>query len=611
MPRPGHATEKPKSMSMAIKRFLSSLRPWLLPISIAVILAVGATICSIFGPKILGQMTNTAVEDYQAAYMQAGGANLASEQLSDALDWGKLGSLALLLVGLYLIAAALNYIEGVILSVVSAHYARKMRTEIIAKISRLPISYFDQHQIGDTLSRVSNDVEAVANTLSSVMSQIITSITTIVGIFIMMMTISLWLSFISLIAVPFSLFFISLVTKKAQNYYRSGRATFGALSSTIEEDYSGQSLIRANNHQEASIAEFQRSNNHLCELTWKANFLSALAFPITNTFTNISYVAVCIAGGRLAIDGALMIGNVQAFLQYVSQFNRPITEVSQIVANIQQTLAAAERIFDFLHEPEESPDPEPAQEIAEIKGAVGFHEVNFAYHPDQPIIRDFSIKIQPGMQVAIVGPTGAGKTTIINLLMRFYDPTSGYITIDGTPTREMKRADVRKLFGMVLQDTWLFSGTIEENLRYGKTSATHDDIVRATKASSIHHFIESLPHGYNTVISEDSDNISAGEKQLLTIARAMVANPPMMILDEATSNVDTRTEQLIQDAFAKLTKGRTSFVIAHRLSTIRNSDLILVMKDGNIVEKGTHEQLLADHGFYAELYNSQFAETEA
>lgn len=485
-----------------------------------------------------------------------------------------------------------------------------MRAEIVAKIARLPISYFDQHQIGDTLSRMSNDVGTVANTLANVLTQIITSLTTVIGILIMMMSISIWLSVIALIAVPLSLIFISLIAKKSQGYFRTAQSTFGVLNSSIEEDFSGQSIIKANSYEETAIAKFSKSNDKLCEMTWKANFLSALAFPITNMFTNLSYVAICVVGGRMAIDGKLMIGSVQAFIQYASQFNRPITEVSQIASNIQQTLAASERIFNFLEEPEEAPDLDPALEITDVKGAVEFHDVNFSYDKTRPIIQNFSVKIKPGMQVAIVGPTGAGKTTIINLLMRFYDPDSGYITIDGTPTKEMKRADVRKLFGMVLQDTWLFSGTIEENLRYGKTSATHDDIVRATKASSIHHFIESLSHGYNTVISEDSDNISAGEKQLLTIARAMVADPPMMILDEATSNVDTRTEQLIQDAFAKLTQGRTSFVIAHRLSTIRNSDLILVMRDGNIVEQGTHDQLLAENGFYAELYNSQFAENE-
>ncbi len=610
MPRGAHATEKPKSLSRAAKLFMRSLKPWMIPLIFAVILAIAATVCSIFGPNILGQMTNSAIEDYQTAVAQTGGQMPTPEQLNDALNWGRIGGLALTLIMLYAASAILNYIQGAILSVISAHYARKMRAEIIAKIAKLPISYFDQHQIGDTLSRMSNDVGTVANTLANVLTQIITSLTTVVGILIMMMTISIWLSAIALIAVPLSLIFITLIAKKSQGYFRTAQSTFGVINSNIEEDFSGQSIIKANSYEQTAIESFSKSNDKLCEMTWKANFLSALAFPITNMFTNLSYVAICVAGGRLAIDGKLLIGGVQAFLQYVSQFNRPITEVSQIASNIQQTLAASERIFNFLDEPEESPDLDPALEVNDVKGAVEFHQVNFSYDKTRPIIRDFSVKIEPGMQVAIVGPTGAGKTTIINLLMRFYDPDTGYISIDGTPTKEMKRSDVRRLFGMVLQDTWLFSGTIEENLRYGKTSATHDDIVRATKASSIHHFIESLSHGYNTVISEDSDNISAGEKQLLTIARAMVADPPMMILDEATSNVDTRTEQLIQDAFAKLTHGRTSFVIAHRLSTIRDSDLILVMRDGNIVEQGNHEQLLAENGFYAELYNSQFAEND-
>lgn len=610
MPRPSHATEKPKSIGNATRVFLKSLRPWLIPILISIVLAIAATVCSIFGPKLLGNMTNYAVEDYGAAVMQAGGEIPSADELSAAINWDRIGKIALILIALYLVSAVLNYIQGAILSIVSAHYAKKMRSAMIDKISRLPISYFDQNQIGDTLSRMSNDIGTVSNTLANVLTQIITSVTMIVGILIMMLTISVPLSLIALVSVPLSLAIVGLIARKSQNFFRNGQSTFGMLNSAIEEDYSGQAIIKANSYEATAIEKFERTNNRLCELTWKANFLAQLAFPITNMFTNISYVAICVVGGKMAIDGVLLLGSVQAFLQYVSQFNRPITEISQIASNIQQTLAAAERIFNFLEEPEEAPDPIPAQEIKDIKGAVEFNHIDFSYDKERPIIRDFSVKIEPGMQVAIVGPTGAGKTTIINLLMRFYDPDSGYIAIDGVPTREMKRADVRKLFGMVLQDTWLFSGTIEENLRYGKTSATHADIVAATKASSVDHFIESLPKGYNTVISEDSDNISAGEKQLLTIARAMVADPPMMILDEATSNVDTRTEQLIQDAFAKLTHGRTSFVIAHRLSTIRNSDLILVMRDGNIVEQGTHDELLAQNGFYAELYNSQFADSE-
>ena len=610
MPKPGHATQKPKNTSLALKTFLKSLKPWAVPIVFAVLLAVGAAVCSIFGPNILGKMTNTAVENYGAAVQQAGGVPPDAEALSAALDWQRLGELAITLIILYVLSLVFNYIQGVILSVISARYAQKLRGGILSKISRLPISYFDQHQIGDVLSRMSNDVSAVANTLATTLAQIITSITTLVGILIMMMTISVWLSLIALVVVPISLFCVSLVVKKAQPYFRTGRSAMGSLNSIVEEDYSGQMIIKANSYEATALERFGRTNDRLCEITWKANFFSSLAFPITNMFTNVSYVAICVIGGRLAIDGKLLLGSVQAFIQYVNQFNRPITEVSQIASNIQQALAASERIYEFLAEREEAPDLDSAKVVTDVKGAVGFHAVNFSYDKARPIIQDFSVSIRPGMQVAIVGPTGAGKTTIINLLMRFYDPDSGYITIDDVPTREMKRADVRKLFGMVLQDTWLFSGTIEENIKYGNPKATHEEIVHATEASSIHHFIESLPHGYNTVISEDSDNISAGEKQLLTIARAMVANPPMMILDEATSNVDTRTEQLIQAAFNKLTHGRTSFVIAHRLSTIRNADLILVMREGNIVEHGTHDELLAQNGFYAELYNSQFAEDE-
>lgn len=610
MPRLGHATAKPKNLAKSFKNFAHALKPWRVPIALALLLAVGATVCSIFGPKILGLMTDSAVQSYGTAMADAGGELPNADQISAALDWFYLGRLALILIGLYLTSAVLSYIEGVILAVVSAHYAKQVRGEIIAKISRLPVSYFDQHQNGDLLSRMTSDVDVVASTLTNVMTQIITSVTMVVGILVMMLTISVPLSLVALVAVPLSLFFVSIVAKKAQGFYRGGRIALGTVNSIVEEDYTGQIIIKSCHHEAASIKQFSRTNQRLFELTWKGQFLSALAFPITNMFTNISYVAVCIVGGKMAIDGVLLLGSVQAFIQYVSQFNRPITEISQIAANIQQTLAAAERIYDFIAEPEETPDLEPALTIDNVKGAVTFRDVNFSYDKKTPIIENFSAKIEPGMQVAIVGPTGAGKTTIINLLMRFYDPDSGYITIDGTPTKEMKRDDVRKLFGMVLQDTWLFSGSVEENLRYGKTSATHDDIVAAAKASNVHHFIESLPHGYRTMISEDSDNISAGEKQLLTIARAMVANPPMMILDEATSNVDTRTEQLIQDAFEKLTHDRTSFVIAHRLSTIRNSDLILVMRAGNIVEHGTHEELLAQNGFYAELYNSQFADAE-
>lgn len=603
------ATAKPKNMAKSIARFLKTLRPYAVPIVGAVILSVGAVLCSIFGPKLLGQMTDVAVESYQAAVAQNGGELPDVEALKEALDWGKLGNIAITLIVLYVTSAVLNYVQGVIFSVVSARYAKRLRAQILEKIMRLPMSYFDQIQFGDTLSRMSNDVNMISNTLSSVLTQIITSITSLIGILILMLSISAPLSLIALVAVPLSLVFVSMIAKKAQNFFRAQQTTLGALNSVVEEDFSGQMIIKANTYGPVAVSKFGQTNDKLYETAWKAQFYGSMPFPITHMFTNLSYVLICVIGGKLAIDGKLLIGSVQAFIQYINQFNRPITEVSQIASNIQQSLASAERIFEFLDEKEEAPDYEPAKVIHDVKGAVEFHEVDFAYNAEKPVIQNFSVKIEPGMQVAIVGPTGAGKTTIINLLMRFYDPNSGYITIDGVPTIEMRRSDVRKLFGMVLQDTWLFSGTIEENLRYGNSHATHEDVVAAAKASRVDHFIESLPHDYNTEISEDSDNISAGEKQLLTIVRAMVANPPMMILDEATSNVDTRTEQLIQDAMMKLTHGRTSFVIAHRLSTIRNSDLILVMKEGRIVEQGNHESLLKRNGFYAELYNLQFQES--
>ncbi len=425
---------------------------------------------------------------------------------------------------------------------------------------------------------------------------------------ILMLTISVPLSLIAFVVVPVSVLVVGRIMRYAQRYFREQQSTLGVLNSEIEEDYSGEIVIKSNSYEDDALNEFSKVNDKLTRVSRRAQIFSSLSFPVTHIFTNLGYVAVCALGGVFVIEGRISIGSIQAFIQYVSQFNRPITEIASTTSTLQALLAASERIFEFLNETEETPDQDPAKSIDKVKGEVEFHHVNFSYLEGRPVIKDFSTKITPGMKVAIVGPTGAGKTTIINLLMRFYEPNSGYITIDGVPTSEMKRSDVRQMFGMVLQDTWLFSGTVEENLRYGDTSASLEKIKLAAKASNVDHIIEALPRAYHSEISEDSDNISAGEKQLITIARAMVANPPMMILDEATSNVDTRTEQLIQDSFEKLTSGRTSFVIAHRLSTIRNSDLILVMRDGNIVEQGTHEELLKLNGFYAELYNSQFAE---
>ena len=585
-------TRKPRAGNAfkSFARFLVSIKKYRGLIILSVILAMGSALLGIFIPKILGDMTNIAIATYPN------------------VDFGTIIGKVWLVVGLFVASAILNYAQAYILTIVSAKYTRDLRNQIIDKISRLPIAYFDKHQYGDTLSRMTNDIEVIATSLSQEVTDVSLSFTMLVGIMIIMLTISVPLSLISFVVVPISVIVVSKIMGHAQKYFIDRQTTLGKLNSRIEEDYAGQIIIKSNSHESASMRDFGEVNQKLTKITMRAQFLSSLSFPVTHIFTNLGYVAIAVLGGVFTVNGLLTIGALQAFIQYVSRFNRPITEIASTTSTIQSLLASSERIFEFLNEREEEPDPSPAKTIENVNGEVEFHDVNFEYLKNTPIINGFSVKVKPGMKVAIVGPTGAGKTTIINLLMRFYDPTSGYITIDGVPTREMRRADVRKLFGMVLQDTWLFNGTVEENLRYGNQSATLDDIKQAAKSSNIHHVIEALPHTYRSEISEDSDNISAGEKQLITIARAMVANPPMMILDEATSNVDTRTEQLIQDSFEKLTHGRTSFVIAHRLSTIRNSDLILVMRDGNIVEQGTHTQLLKAGGFYAELYNSQFAE---
>ena len=587
---PKQDKNKAKNFKKTFGTLVKSLKKYHIAIVIAITISMGASIVGIFIPKILGEMTNIAVNTYPE------------------IDFGMIGQKAILVAILLLVMGILSYTQGFILAIVSARYTEALRNKIIDKINHLPISYFDKHKYGDTLSRMTNDVDILATSLSQEITDLAGYITTLVGTMIMMLTISLPLSLVAFIVIPLSVIIIGKITKFAQKYFAARQTILGELDGRIEEDYSGEIIIKSNSYEPSAVAAFNEINDKLATTTRKAQFFSTLSYPMTHILTNLIYVAICALGGVFVVEGKITIGGIQAFIQYVSSFNRPITEISQTMATIQGLFASVERIFDFLAEPEEEPDPEPSLVIKDVKGAVEFHDVCFSYDKKTPIIKNFSATIEPGMQVAIVGPTGAGKTTIINLLMRFYDPDSGYITIDGAPTREMKRSDVRKLFGMVLQDTWLFSGTVADNLRYGKQDASLDDIKKASKASNAYHVIEALPNAYRAEISEDSDNISAGEKQLITIARAMVANPPMMILDEATSNVDTRTEQLIQDSFEKITKKRTSFVIAHRLSTIRNSDLILVMKDGNIVEQGNHEQLLRQKGFYAELYNSQFKE---
>ena len=596
MPGPKRTAEKPKNLNKTLKRFMLEVKPFKKTIITAIVLSVVAVLLTVFGPMILGRMTTSAV---------------ASVSEGRGVDWGEIATLAITLLSLYVVSGIINYIKDLMLMRTSARFSKQMRAKILGKISKLEMSYFDKVKTGDIMSRMSNDVDSVTMQLASTISDVITSIVTIIGILAMMLFISVRLSIVAIVAIPASMVFVKRVAEHAQKHFKKQRTLLGELNSRIEEDYTGQLIIKANTHEKKTLEEFKAKNNELFEASWKSQFFGTLPFPITHIFTHFAYILICILGGFYAIAGKIAIGNVQAFIQYVGQFNRPITEVAQLSATIQQIMAAAERVFEFL-DAEELPSEDDIKTVVasdEISGEVEFHDVSFSYDKKKPVIRNFSTKIMPGMQVAIVGPTGAGKTTIVNLLMRFYEPDSGYITIDGKPIREMKRSNVRKLFGMVLQDTWLFSGTIMNNLKYGAGKNIPDEEVhKAIKTVGIEHFIDSLPQGLSTVIDEDSDNISAGEKQLLTIARAMVAEPPMMILDEATSNVDTRTEQMIQDAFAKLTKGRTSFVIAHRLSTIRNADLILVMKDGNIIEQGKHDDLLKMNGFYAELYNSQFSD---
>lgn len=586
--------EKPKNPKSALAYLLKTLKPHRFVIITSALFAITSTILGLLSPKILGNMTNSAV----ASITETGRLYLAPIKTA-----------AIQLIVIYLISAILAYFQSYLLARMTAYYTKSLRTKIIDKISKLPISYFDKIKFGDVLSILSNDVDVLAGSLSEELVQILTNLTTILGCLIMMFIISPELAVVAVVVVPLATTAIAKIAKKAQAHFNIQRKTLGKLNAHIEEDYSGHAIIKSNSHIEESLETFRKVNEELYQSSWKAQFLGSLAFPIVHFFTNLGYVAICVIGGSLVLSGKILIGNIQAFIQYLARFNHPLSSLSQIIATIQQTLAATERIKNFLAEPEEVPDSPNSKTIKHFRGEVEFHDVSFGYIKDEQVIKHFSAKINPGEQVAIVGPTGAGKTTLISLLMRFYDPDSGYITIDGVPTTEMKRSYVRSLFGMVLQDTWLFSGTVKDNLRFGSPKTNLETIKKIAKVTGISHLIESMKGGYNAEISEDSDNISAGEKQLLTIARAMIKNAPMMILDEATSNVDTRAEQLIQNSFNKLTKNRTSFVIAHRLSTIRNADLILVLKNGNIVEQGKHEELLKQNGFYKELYDSQFSDT--
>ena len=589
--------EKAKDFKGTLGKLFKYLRPYYFRLVIVVIFASASTVFAIVGPKILAKATDKLSGGIMAKVAGTGG-----------IDFDYIGQIILILVGLYLISALFSYIQGFITSTISQRVAYDLRTSISQKMDRMPLSYFDKHTSGDILSRVTNDIDTIAQSLNQSMSQVITSTVTVIGIFIMMLTISPVMTLIAVCVLPVSMVLIGLVMKRSQKYFARQQAALGDVNGHIEEMYGGHNVVKAFNGEAASVEQFNEYNDNLYESAWKSQFFSGLMQPITGFVGNVGYVAVCLLGGVLAGGGSITIGDIQAFIQYVRQFNQPITQLAQTMNMLQSTAAAAERVFEFLGEEELEPETPKvtADEVAKVEGSVTFADVNFGYLKDQTIINDFSLHVHAGQTVAIVGPTGAGKTTIVKLLMRFYELNSGSILIDGKDIRDFGRQDLRSLFGMVLQDTWLFNGTIKENLMYGKLDASDEEVKEACKVAYVDHFVQTLENGYETMINEESSNISQGQKQLLTIARAFLKDPKILILDEATSSVDTRTEVLIQKGMEKLMEGRTSFVIAHRLSTIRDADTIIVMKDGDIVELGNHDSLLAKDGFYASLYRSQF-----
>lgn len=592
-----HGGEKAKNLKGTLGKLVKYLKPYYAKIITVIIFATGSTIFAIVGPKILAKATDKLSEGIMAKVSNTG-----------SIDFTYIGQIIMILVGLYLISTLFNYIQGWIISGVSQRIAFDLRKSLSEKMSRMPLSYFDKHSSGDILSRVTNDIDTIAQSLNQSMSQVISSAVTVVGILIMMLTINIPMTIMALCVLPISMILITIIMKRSQKYFTSQQENLGEVNGHIEEMYGGHQVVKAFNGEEESVEQFNEYNDALYSSGWKSQFFSGLMQPITNFVGNIGYVGVCLLGGFLAGGNSITIGDIQAFIQYVRQFNQPIAQLAQTMNMLQSTAAAAERVFEFLEEEELEPENPviTTEEVAKIGGSVTFDHVNFGYTKEQTVINDFSMHVHAGQTVAIVGPTGAGKTTIVKLLMRFYELNSGTIMVDGKDIRDFSRADLRSLFGMVLQDTWLFNGTIEENLKYGKLDATEEEIRNACEMAYVDHFVKTLEDGYETVLDEESSNISQGQKQLLTIARAFLKDPKILILDEATSSVDTRTEVLIQKGMEKLMEGRTSFVIAHRLSTIRDADTIIVMKDGDIVELGNHDSLLKDNGFYASLYRSQF-----
>ncbi len=587
--------EKAKDFKGTFRKLLSYMGRYKIALIAVMIFAAGSTVFNIIGPKVLAKATTELFEGMMAKFAGTGG-----------IDFQRIGQILLLLLGLYALSALLSFVQGLLMTEVSQKLCFRFRREISEKINRMPMAYFESRTVGEVLSRITNDVDTLGQSLGQSITTLITSVATIVGILIMMLSISPMMTLIALVILPVSGGLIGVVVKHSQKYFIDQQTYLGKINGQIEEVYSGQNIIKAFNREEAALAEFGETNRILYRSAWKSQFISGMMQPIMTFVGNLGYVAVAVSGSMLAIRGIIDVGEIQAFIQYVKNFTQPITQVAQVSNMFQSTAAAAERVFEFLEELEEDVTVEGAVATGRMQGAVSFDHVRFGYRPDKTIIHDFSCEVEPGQTVAIVGPTGAGKTTMVKLLMRFYDVDGGAIRVDGHDVRQFNRSELRENFGMVLQDTWLFHGTIMENIRYGRLDATDEEVIAAAKAAHVHRFIQTLPGGYQMELGEDASNVSQGQKQLLTIARAILADNPILILDEATSSVDTRTEIRIQKAMNNLMKGRTSFVIAHRLSTIRDADVILVMRDGDIVEQGSHDELMGRNGFYAELYNSQF-----
>lgn len=590
----GRPVEKAKDFKGTLRKLLKYLGAYKVGIGVVIFFAVLSTVFNVIGPKVLSLATTELFNGLVAKIQGTG-----------SIQFDRIAKILLSLLAIYLFSALMSFIQGYIMAGVAQKMTFRMRSEISEKIHRLPMAYFESKTVGEILSRITNDVDTLGQSLNQSVTQVITSLTTMIGVLVMMLWISPWMTLIALVILPVSLGLVMLVVKFSQKYFIAQQRTLGEINGQVEETFAGQNIVKAFNKEEDVLAEFRAKNEELYHSAWKSQFLSGLMQPVMTFVGNLGYVAVAIVGSVFAVTGSITVGDIQAFIQYVKNFTQPIQQMANVSNLLQSTVAAAERVFEFLEEKEEQ-EPEHPLVMDHVEGAVSFEHVQFGYQPDQPIIHDFSSEVRPGQMVAIVGPTGAGKTTMVKLLMRFYDVDAGCIRIDGQDIRSFGRSNLREHFGMVLQDTWLFKGTIMENIRYGKLTASDAEVMDAAKAAHAHHFIETLPGGYDFVLNEEATNVSQGQRQLLTIARSILADNPILILDEATSSVDTRTEQRIQKAMNHLMQGRTSFVIAHRLSTIKDADMILVMKDGDIIEQGNHEALITQNGFYAELYNSQF-----